>query len=132
VIAIVDASAAVRAVLVPDGETRFAKLLAKAEHVAAPELLSAEAAGVFSRYVQAGALSRPEAERGLRACLELVDEFVPLAPLAVESFELGILTGGTAQDMFYLVLARRYGGVLLTADESLKKAARAAGVKTAE
>ena len=129
-IAVLDASAAVRTVLDPGQESDFAAVLGEAELVVAPELMVAELTNTFWKYGRAGVFSRAECERGLRASIELVDEFAPLLPLSVEAFDLAMLTERPAYDMFYLVLARRNGAVLLTADESLRETARSLGIRT--
>jgi predicted nucleic acid-binding protein len=107
-------------------------LLHNAELVLAPELIITEVVNTFWKYLRAGALTRPLSERGIRTTLDLVDEFAPMEPLAVEAFNLATLTERAAYDMFYLVLARRNGAVLVTADETLRRNARHLGIDTSE
>ncbi len=83
------------------------------------------------KYCRAGILSRAGGERGFRAIVELVDEFAPLEPLAVEAFGLVMLLQRPVYDMFYLVLARRHGAVLLAGDDGLRQSAHNLGIETA-
>ena len=129
-IAVLDTSAAVRVVVDPGGAEAFTKTLGDAEYVLAPELMIAELANTFWKYLRAGSLSRSATERGFQTALELVDEFSPPSPLCVEAFELVALAGRPAYDMFFLVLARRNGAVLLTADQDLRQQARNLGIRT--
>jgi len=130
VIAVVDTSAAVRVAMQAEESAQWARTIASADLVRAPQLLIAEAANAFWKYFRAGILSRASAERGLRSAVGLVQEFAPLEPLYAEVFELAVLTQGPAYDLFYVVLARRNGAVLVTADEALRERARRLGIRT--
>lgn len=107
-------------------------MLAAADRVVAPQLMIAEAVNAMWKYHRAGILSRTAAERKLRDTIELVQEFAPMETLSAEVFELAALTRRPAYHLFYLVLARRHGAVLVTADEALRESARALGVRTGE
>lgn len=127
---VLDASAAVRAVLEP-GVPRWSAPLETASLVLAPDLLPAEAANAFWKYVRAGVLTRSDAEIALRNAIALVDEFRPVHELALEALGLGLLMERPVYDMVYLVLARRHAAALLTADKGLQAAANRAGVRIA-
>ena len=129
-IAVIDASAAVRVALDPDQNLELAKLASEAELVLAPELLAAEVANAYWKYLRAGTLSRAACESGIRASLELVDEFASFDELALESFDLAALAKQPVYDMFYLVLARRRSAWLITADETMVEHARRLGIRT--
>jgi predicted nucleic acid-binding protein len=130
VTAVLDASAAVRQVVDPSGAPEIYKLVGQAELVLAPELFVAETANAFWKYLRAGRLTREQCELGLGAALELVDDFVPLEPLASEAFDLAATMGRPVYDVFYLVLARRNGAILATADRQLLHDAAVLGVRT--
>ena len=55
----------------------------------------------------------------MAAALELVDDFVPLEPLAREAFDLAATMGSPVYDAFYLALACRNEAILATADRQL-------------
>jgi predicted nucleic acid-binding protein len=129
-IAVLDTSAAVRVVLNPEQAAHLRTWLSEAEVVMAPELMIAETANTFWKYFRAGILSRADCERGCRAAVGLADEFARLGPLAAEALDLAVLSNRPAYDMFFLVLARRNGALLLTADDRLRESARSLGVRT--
>ena len=125
-IAVLDASAAVRRVMDPDSIFRTA--LAEADLVIAPELIVVEVCSAFRKYVRARVLSRNAAEHSIEKALALVDKLQPLRELVPEVLELAARTDSSVYDLFYLSLARRTGATLLTADIALRKAAIAASV----
>lgn len=131
-IAVLDASDAVRIVVNPREALQLSTQLEAADLVLAPQLLVAEVANTFWKYFRDGVLDRSACERGLRSSLELVDDVLPLGPLAVEALDLALLARCPAYDMFYLVLARRHGATLLTADETLRRTAHSLGVRTGD
>lgn len=126
-ILVLDASAAVRAVLEPAGE-EGREPLAAADLVVAPSLFAAETANAFWKYCKAGLLDREGAEAGLRNALGLVDEFREIDVLAIEAWQTGLLLERPVYDCFYLVLARRLGARLHKADQGLRKAAGRLGI----
>jgi predicted nucleic acid-binding protein len=128
VIAVVDASAAVRLLLAPSQNPVLRGLLLDADLVLAPELYAAETASAVWKYVRAGVLTRAEATRLFDACLELPDEYTGLAESAVASFHLACRHGSTVYDCLYLALAQERGAALITADRRLAHLARALGV----
>jgi len=129
-IAVLDTSAALRIALNPVQSELLSRLASAAEATLAPQLMVAEATNALWKYVRAGVLVATEAHRGLEACLELVDQFVELEPLAAEALDLALLAQRPVYDMYFLVLARRHGATLLTADESLQDLARSMGIRT--
>ncbi len=128
-IAVLDTSAAVRVVLNAAESAGLARSLEEVDWVQAPELIVAELANTYWKYVRAGVLTQERAEFGLRSSLGLVDEFVPMAPLCAEAFHLAVRTGQPAYDAFFLVAARRSGAILVTADEGLGRSARRLGIR---
>lgn len=129
-ILVLDASAAVRSVTGPEVES-WAKPLVAADLVLAPSLCAAEIANAFWKYAKAGVLSREEAESSLRKALALVEEFREIDSLAVEAWQTAMLLERPVYDCFYLVLARRLGAHLYTADQGLRKAAARMGIAVA-
>jgi predicted nucleic acid-binding protein len=127
-IAVLDASAAVRTVMVP--ATPFREALSTADLVVAPELIVAEVCSAFRKYVRAGVLSRRAADRSIGQALALVDTMQPMRELVPEVLALSARTGSSVYDLFYLALAQRTGATLFTADNAFRRAAAGAGVKT--
>lgn len=129
-IVVLDASAAVRVCRNAGEVPEFVKTLEEAHEVIAPQLAIAELTSALWKYLEFSDVDRQAAESGLRAALTLVDRFVPMEALAVEAFDVAALSGCSAYDSFYLVLARRNGAVLLTADKALRQKAKSMGIKT--
>jgi len=130
VIAVLDASAAVRAVL--DAESPFRAILETADLVIAPELIVAEVCSAFRKYVRARVMSRPQAEESIGRALALVDKMQPLGELVGEVLALTARVDSSVYDLFYLALAQRTGATLLTADPALQEAAVKIGLRITE
>jgi predicted nucleic acid-binding protein len=128
---VLDCSAAAGVVLQPDANRSHAGLIASSASVVAPELIVAELANTYWKYLRSGQLSRLQVENGFQQSLALIDDLCPLLPLSKESLELAALTRHPAYDTFYLVLAKRNNAILLTLDKSLMALAAQAGVSTA-
>jgi predicted nucleic acid-binding protein len=128
---VLDASAAIRIVVASEQSSQYAAILAGADEILAPDLIIAEVTSALWKYCRAGLLTPMDVKEKLRDCLDLVDSFSELGPLALEALDLSLLLRRPAYDMFYLVLARRNGALLLTADDELRVHARNAGVLTA-
>lgn len=127
-IAVLDASAAVRAVLAP--ASPFHAPLEDADLVIAPELIVTEVCSALRKYVRAKVMKPAEAEQAVAQALALVDELQPMAELAADVMSLARNhTEASAYDLFYVALAQRTGAVLLTADAALRKAALRLGVE---
>ena len=60
---------------------------------------------------------------------QLVDDFIPTVELAVEALHEATRLNHPVYDMYYFVLARRNGAVLLTEDKKLQVLALDNGVR---
>jgi len=123
-ILVLDASAAAELIMHRPNGGRIAAALSGAERVLAPGLYCYEITNVFWKYYALGRVPLSVCEQALRRGLALPDELIAGTELAVEAFALAGLTRLSAYDMFYAVLARRFGGVLATMDQKLQAAAR--------
>ncbi len=126
-IAVLDASAAVRAVIEP--ESPFRAVLEAADLVIAPELFVAEVCSAFRKYARAKVMKPAEAEKEVVHALALVDHLQPMGEMAGDVMALARRSEHSVYDLFYLALARRTGATLLTADLALGKAAARMGVE---
>ena len=63
-------------------------------------------------------------EQAIDRAVSLPDEFISEKDLYKEAFQLGCLTQKPIYDMYFLVLARRNNGYLVTLDNSLKEVAK--------
>ena len=122
---VIDASAGVAAVVGRDSSPAILDVLAEATVVIAPELYVAEVTSGLWKYVTAGQLPVDDATDRLDAALKLVDRREPAANLAQEVLREAAARRHSPYDLFYVVLARREGGAVLTIDSRLRKLAGA-------
>ena len=127
-IIVLDASAAVEVVLNRKQAGNLSDLLLRADSVIAPSLFIAEVTNVFWKYYQHSDMPVNECEKYLNSALKIPDEMVEINEMANETLNAAALTGMTAYDMFYMVLARRYGAHLMTLDKKLKTTTKKQGV----
>src|SRR5882757_530824 len=106
---VLDASAALAAVLGQELGPAVLDTLSAATVVVAPELFSAEVTSGLWKYVSAKQLKLEEAAERLDAVLKLVDRFHPMAELAQEVLREASLRHHSVYDLCYAVLARREG-----------------------
>ena len=118
---VLDASAALAAVLGQGSRPAVLDALASASVVIAPELFAAEVTRGLWRYVAAKQLALDEAADLLDAVLKLVDRFHPVAVLTQEILREASARRHSVYDLCYAVLARREGAAVLTIDGRLKK-----------
>lgn len=101
--------------LVPEAGSETAAWLLK-QPVSAPELILTECLNALRKKVARQELNADEAAR----CAALMGAagiaFEPVQPLAAEVLELSLRLDHPAYDCAYLAIARRLGGVLVTAD----------------
>jgi len=116
---VIDASAALRIVLKGEGGENYGHAARAASLLLAPRLYCTEAANGLWRNVRAGFMSRPDALDKLNRIILLVDRFEDDDRLASETLTLSIELGHPVYDLTYLVLARRNGAGLVTADRGL-------------
>ena len=114
-----DASAALRVVMVLEGGAALVDVLRRAAVVVAPDLYVAEVANALRGYVAAGVLDRDTAIDRYQEALELVDEVVATRELGVEALSESVRCAHPAYDLVYAILARRTGSALLTRDARL-------------
>ena len=129
-IIVLDASAGIEIALSRDNAKIYARKLENASKVITSELYKAETANVLWKYNSAGLLNKEEAQKRLRYCEELIDEYINISDNNEEALNEGIRTNHSIYDLLYLVIARRTGAVLLTQDKKLRKIACEAGVET--
>jgi len=121
---VLDASAAVEVVLQRKWARKIAASLAEDDEVLVPMIYLAEVTNTFWKYYRMEELSTDQCESAMERAKGLPDSFVPELDLYREAFAMACLTGLPTYDMFYLVLARRNNGTLLTMDARLRRVAK--------
>lgn len=122
--AVVDASVSVKWV-VAEADSEAAFRLAGAR-LHAPDLWVSECANVLWKKVLRGDLSAEEAEGAATALQAAEVRLAATRPLLAEIVALAAVLRHPAYDCAYLVLARRLGCPLITADRRLVEGVRAA------
>lgn len=130
-IAVLDASAAVRLVTGGDPDATVQTALLQASTIIVPDLFVAEVTNALCKLARFADLPAHQADTALRDALGLIDRIEPTAALAHETLALAARLERPAYDLFYLVLARREAATLVTLDRRLGELARAEGVATA-
>ncbi len=115
-IAVADASIAVKWYFEEQYSDDAARLLHPTHTLLAPDLLIVEFANVAWKYVRRGAATVAEARRALNALLTVRLDLHASATVMPAAFDIACETGRTAYDSLYLALARLQGCQLVTAD----------------
>ncbi len=118
-IAVLDASAAVRLALGQTDYELVAETLKKADWVAAPSLYLYEISNVMWKYYQAGTISKETLKDKTLKCAGLIDELIPAADLYAECFELACKLGQPAYDMAYIASCLRKDAGLISFDRRM-------------
>lgn len=111
----------------PEGDA-FQGLMLENERILAPELYYAEAGNAIWQYQRRGDIALQEALSWLNRVIQLVDEYVPSSELLAETLREATHLDHSPYDIFYLVLARRYGATLFTLDKKLMRLCEETGV----
>jgi len=129
--AVLDTAALVRLYIpdgpLPEGLEQAMRAAERGEAtLLAPELMLAEAAQALHKKRCRRVLSATEAHEILTHLLLLPITYMPHAPLMVRASELAHQCKLTVYDALFLALAEQHSARLITADDSLRAAARAA------
>jgi predicted nucleic acid-binding protein len=120
---ILDTSAAANIVLQTPLADALITVVDQAQLVIAPTLLQSELANTLWKQVRFSGVGRDQAISLFQDGIGLVDEFVADQELAVQALSLAVKHQHPAYDMFFVALAMRFGGALLTVDIKLKNIA---------
>ena len=123
-IIVLDTSAAVEIVLQRQRAIFLGKNVVQADWIIAPTLFISEVTNVFWKYYVFNDMPLELCEQAIDSAVLLPDEFISEKDLYKEAFALGCLTQKPICDMYFLVLARRNNGYLMTMDISLKEVAK--------
>jgi predicted nucleic acid-binding protein len=115
----IDVCGAMEILLRKEKADKFGKILQEAELIIAPDLYISELANTLWKYHRANFLTKDECVQYIRDGINYVDEFISSKELWQEAFSEGINNDHSIYDMFYMVVARRNGGILITNDSVL-------------
>lgn len=117
---VLDASAALRAVLSPADHSPLLEAIEAASDVIAPQLFASETANALWKYHQSGRLDGKAIRHRHAEALALVSLWIPDTSLFPEALSLAAKLGHPVYDCLYLIAARRFDAGLLTADRRLE------------
>ncbi len=127
---VLDASAAVRAVMDAAAQPTLMDELANAAVMLEPALLRVEAANALWNYQRAKVIDAPAArERHAELCA-LVHRFVDEQTLFPEALQLAADLDHPVYDAVFAVVARRHAGVVLTFDRRLQGLCERAAIRS--
>jgi predicted nucleic acid-binding protein len=116
---VLDASAAIEAMLGRPLAIRIVEHLEHADRVTVPDLYFAEIANALWKYVRAGDLTLDEAQEMLSTGSALPDDVFPARELATEALATAAAFNHPVYDALYAVTARREGAAVCTIDQRL-------------
>jgi predicted nucleic acid-binding protein len=117
---VIDASMVVAALIDSGTDGRWAESLLTSDSLAAPHLLTAEAANILRRSALAGTISAEQASLAHADLLDLRVELFPYAPFATRIWDLR--DNVTCYDAWYVALAETLNTPLATLDARLANA----------
>jgi predicted nucleic acid-binding protein len=125
---VLDASVAVKCLLIEDGSDAARAAVAARPEWIAPDLIHLEVASVALKSVRRGLIDRPAGTAMVAKVGLLLLTAAPCSALKDEAFRLGAEHGFSAYDAAYLALAQAEGLAVLTADIKLIERARNCGL----
>ena len=118
-VTVVDASVALKWFVAEQGSAQARSLFNENNRLAAPELVIAEVCNGAWRLARLGVLGRTECERIAIEIGRLFDRIAELGPLAPRAMAIAQSVDHPVYDCFYVALAEREAGRLVTADGRL-------------
>ena len=115
----IDVCGAMEILMQREKAKKFGKVLQEAALVVAPDLYIPELTNTLWKYCRAELLDKDECVQCIQNGINYVDKFIGSKDLWQEAFSEGINNKHSIYDMFYIVVTRRYGGILLTNDSVL-------------
>ena len=116
---VMDVSGAVTILLKREKADKFLDTLQGSTMVIAPDLYVSELTNVLWKYYAAKILTKDECTQYIYDGIDYIDRFVDSRELWQEAFSEGISNHHSIYDMFYLAVAKRSGGTLITNDSVL-------------
>ena len=129
---VLDASAAIEAVLGRSRALEIVEHLEHADRVAVPDLYFAEIANALWKYVRNGDLPLEDAQTMLSIATSLPDHVLPARELATEALATATAFDHPVYDALYAVTARREGAAVCTIDQRLARLLEARRVPTVD
>jgi predicted nucleic acid-binding protein len=113
---IVDASVAVKWLVLEDMSNVAKELYAAGDRLVAPRLITTEIANALARKTMQGLLNRHEAKYHLSSLPQFLPDLIEVDELIEPAFENACVLRHPVYDLIYLEAARRLDAQLVTAD----------------
>ncbi len=113
---IIDASVAVKWLVLEEMSDVAIELYGTGDHLVAPRLIVTEIANVLARKTMQGLLTRDEASYQFRSLPQYLPVLIEVDPLIEPAFEIACELSHPIYDLIYLETARRLDAQLITAD----------------
>ena len=126
---VLDSSAACDMVRKTAEGMAFRALMLSEEKVISCELLRAEVVSIFRKLCRHGFIPIEKVQSFLTESTALVNEYYSIQELQEEVLSESIRLDHSSYDMFYFVLARRFGATLFTLDRKLIRLCEEQGVQ---
>lgn len=126
---VLDSSAACDMVRKTEEGMAFRALMLSEEKVISCDLLRAEVVSIFRKLCRRGLIPIEKVQSFLTESTALVNEYYSIQELQEEVLSESIRLDHSSYDMFYFVLARRFGATLFTLDRKLIRLCEEQGVQ---
>jgi len=124
---VIDASVAVKWLVVEEGSTDARDLLHDGEELHVPRLLASEVANAVWRKVRLGQVDRRTGPQLVATIQDMPVRWHSDETLGADALRLAIALDRPVYDLVYLALAQRLGARLVTADQRFANALAATG-----
>ena len=128
-IAVLDASAAIKIVLQQTVTKKLTDYLKQADWVIAPDIFVSEVTNVFWKYHEFEDLPVKDCEYSLNKTILLIDDYIQTKELYQEAFSFSCQVNHSVYDSMYLICARRHSGIFISVDKKLNKLAQKHSIK---
>lgn len=116
---VIDASVALKWVIIEDHHQEARRLVSLAPRFMAPDIMLAEVANVLRKKVRRNEIEASQAQVAIDGIRKVVPTFEHSDRIAKRMLELAIELDHHAYDCAYLALGERVEGIFVTADRSL-------------
>jgi predicted nucleic acid-binding protein len=117
--AVIDVSGAMTILLQKEKTEKYQKVLQESTLVIAPDLFVSELTNTFLKYFKTKIFTKEQCIQYIFDGIDYVDIFFNTKDIWQEAFFEGINNNHSIYDMFYLVIAKRHSGILITNDSVL-------------
>lgn len=131
-ITVLEASAALEIAFNREDAVRFKSILFNSDVVIAPDIFPSEITNAIWKYRILASVDQRKCEAAIDYCIDMIDDYIGTKELCREVFSQSVKSKHPVNDMFYLVVARRNGAVLITKDQKLIKSAKEMQIEVIE